>query len=257
MEGDLLQDLETKSTIESFYSEVQKNEKTKSIEKKSSNDLVEAQGKLTNYKENFKSALQEMSKWKKDSEVPKQTTREKRASEPFQEQLNVSQRKALLYFYKEFCGITDKQTKYSEELKEAGGYGRNIDSVKKDFCSEKIVSSLEKIGWEKEERISLGQWVKISEGQEDPFSFLLEDSYLKEIREKISSWGEKLNTFRESLERQRTRGWWGRIQERWAPGSIGVFSGEKKKFEDELSYKIAQKLMEKLPISQEYELTTL
>ncbi|CBZ40264.1 hypothetical protein MSUIS_01710 [Mycoplasma suis KI3806] len=251
---------EPKNTINSVYGEVERNVKTKNIEEKSSSSLREVQGKLTEFNENFEAAVTATKIWEelkmKNQALP-ETKREKfngkaKGSIKLQVPLSFEQRKALFHFYKEFCGIKDKQQEYSSELRRTERSRRFVRSTARGTCSEgNVVESLEKIGWNKEGRVTFGSWLYLRNDQteKDPFSVLLEEGYLKKVRKEVTDWAEKISKFKKGISESELSYWSrkNRNFRKYAEQAQNLLGGEQEGIEDEMSMEIAKGLIDQMP----------
>ncbi|ADX97720.1 hypothetical protein [Mycoplasma suis] len=251
---------EPKNTINSVYGEVERNVKTKNIEEKSSSSLKEAQGKLTEFNENFEAAVTATKIWEelkiKNQALP-ESKREKfngktKGSIKLQVPLSFEQRKALFHFYKEFCGIKDKQQEYSSELRRTERSRRFSRSTKRGTCSEgNVVESLEKIGWNKEGRVTFGSWLYLRNDQteKDPFSLLLEEEYLKKTRKEVADWVVKISKFKKGISESELSYWSRRNRNyrKYAEQAQNLLAGEQEGIENEMSMEIAKGLIDQMP----------
>ncbi|WP_232500270.1 hypothetical protein [Mycoplasma suis] len=248
-----------KSIVEGVFKEVQKNFQTKVIENESSSNLKQVKQDLTEFNSDFSEAVRFVYKWKKkkESENTETLSRPSRSKRIVEEektgQLSLGQRKALFNFYKEFCQIKGKQGKYTDKLQKTQE-GLQWDEETESISRSEFIEALEKIGWSTGDRVTFGKYLNIKEGEEDPFSKLLDSEFLKKIRNKVSDLEDFIKKFKDRINNPRTGilAWNPRLT-KYAGGSLGVFEGELEKMEDEMSNRIAQKLMSNLPIPEEFK----
>ncbi|ADX97719.1 hypothetical protein MSU_0175 [Mycoplasma suis str. Illinois] len=253
---------ESKEVISEIYSESKKNVRAKEIEVKSAQKLEESQKTLTPFSENFNSALSVFKKWQKEKEkISKEpqarstNSRGRRDVEPqISEKLNLEQRKALFNFYKEFCVIKSKQSEYSEDLQKTEKGEDIVGGKERVFISkDEVVWALNQIGWNANEKVTFGKWLKLENlqnGEKDPFSILLEAEYLKKIREKLKTWGEKIEVFKKSQRSSQLSSWGGRNYQRYFEPNLSILTGVGDSLEEEMTLEIAKRLIEQMPLSE-------
>ncbi|ADX97723.1 hypothetical protein [Mycoplasma suis] len=249
-ENELLVNSDPEKVIQSVFSEVNRNSRTKQIEEKSSSTLKEVQSKLTEFNKTFEEAVLSVKDWEeakvKNDNLPI-SHRDSTVRKKDQKQITVEQRKALFNFYKEFCGIKDKQFEYSGELSQAAGNLNFSESSNKKFCSIEVVNSLEQIGWNREGIITFGDWLYLKEKGNDPFSILLESEKLKKFRDEVVRWTESLERFKKSQLSRNRSGWGDWMKGRTDP-SLGIFEKEIDDLLFEMSMEISNRLLEQMSI---------
>ncbi|CBZ40263.1 hypothetical protein MSUIS_01700 [Mycoplasma suis KI3806] len=160
----------------------------------------------------------------------------------------------MFNFYKEFCVIKSKQSEYSEDLQKTEKGEEVLSEGKRIFISkDEVVWALNQIGWNANEKVTFGKWLKLENlqnGEKDPFSILLEPEYLKNIREKLKTWGEKIEAFKKNQRSSQLSGWDGRNYQRWFEPNLSILTGVSDSLEEEMTLEIAKRLIEQLPLSE-------
>ncbi|WP_052293977.1 hypothetical protein [Mycoplasma suis] len=203
----------------------------------------------------FKKWQKEKEKISKEPQARSTNSRGRRDVEPqISEKLNLEQRKALFNFYKEFCVIKSKQSEYSEDLQKTEKGEDIVGGKERVFISkDEVVWALNQIGWNANEKVTFGKWLKLENlqnGEKDPFSILLEAEYLKKIREKLKTWGEKIEVFKKSQRSSQLSSWGGRNYQRYFEPNLSILTGVGDSLEEEMTLEIAKRLIEQMPLSE-------